>query len=129
EGTIGQWSAATGQPVAPLIRTGIENPWSTALRFDATQAAIGAFDAIYLWDVATASPAAAPLAPAHRGPVQTLAFSHNGRRLASGGPSLENNVLLWNLDTLQPQGEPLNGHLSRISDLAFNTDDSRLLSS
>ncbi len=73
----------------------------------------------------------------HRGAVQALAFSPDGRWLASGG--YDKVIIVWNLssgreefrlggqkDTIAPPQQPL--EKEAISSLAFNPDGTRLVS-
>jgi WD40 repeat protein len=60
--------------------------------------------------------------PGHQDWVWSLAFSPDGRRLATTGK--DNNVLLWNLEAPNPAQNPqiLEGHTDWIYHLAFSPD-------
>ncbi len=86
---------------------------------------------ILLWDVSN------PAAPVqigqplggHAGPVYGLAYSPDGRRLASG--SSDNTIRLWDVsDPAAPTllGQPLHGHTGAVRSLAFSPDGKRLAS-
>ena len=62
----------------------------------------------------------AELPPAHSGGVTALKWSVDGQRLASGGE--DSAVALWDLEARQLIGQPLRGHLSPITGLAFDRD-------
>src|SRR5262249_35876829 len=61
----------------------------------------------------------------HTAGVQTLAFSPDGKTLASGG--FDRLILLWDTRTWKPR-EPLEGHTSDVTCLAFSPDGTRLAS-
>ena len=68
-----------------------------------------------LWDAATGQPVGAPLT-GHTDWVDSVAFSPDGHRLATGG---DTTVRLWNADTGQPVGPPLTGQLGRREQCGF----------
>ena len=62
----------------------------------------------------------------HDSDVRSVAFSPDGESLATGG--FDNNIRLWDVDSLEVLGEPLVGHLSAIHSIAFSPDGSILAS-
>lgn len=81
---------------------------------------------IRLWNVATRELMGAPLL-GHSSLVQSLAFSPDGRTLASGNGryfpvGLEASIILWDVATRRPAGTPLMGHDDSILSLAFSPD-------
>lgn len=63
--------------------------------------------------------------PSPAGDVESVAFSPDGRTLASGsGP----NIILWDVRTHQAVGTPLTGHTGNVDTLAFSPDG-RILAS
>ncbi|MFH9575682.1 WD40 repeat domain-containing serine/threonine protein kinase, partial [Streptomyces sp. NPDC017454] len=80
---------------------------------------IGAYGTVRLWDPVTGRPVCQPLI-GHTGTVFRMAFSRDGRLLATG--SMDTTVRLWDTFTGQPVGEPLTGHTATVEDVAFSPD-------
>lgn len=72
-----------------------------------------------LWDPATGRPVCQPLT-GHTGTVFRMAFSPDGRLLATG--STDTTARLWDTATGQPVGEPLTGHTECVAGVAFSPD-------
>jgi WD40 repeat protein len=62
----------------------------------------------------------------HKSRVECIAFSPDGRRIASG--SLDTTIRLWDGETGAAVSEPLKGHTGRILCLAFSPDGRRIAS-
>ncbi|KAG8984113.1 hypothetical protein FRB90_005558, partial [Tulasnella sp. 427] len=61
-----------------------------------------------------------------RGGISSVAFSRDGKRIASG--SSDGTVRLWDAETGQQSGEPLEGHTDPVASVAFSTDGKRIAS-
>ncbi|PWT85856.1 MAG: hypothetical protein C5B57_02150, partial [Blastocatellia bacterium] len=81
-------------------------------------------DTIVLWNVTDgnlASPVPQqPFLEGHVGRITGLAFSPDGRRLASA--SLDGTVRRWTVATSRPEGLPLIGHRGAVNGVAFHPD-------
>jgi WD40 repeat protein len=58
--------------------------------------------------------------------VQVVAFSPDGKQLASGGE--DSTIILWDPNNLQPLGLPLSGHTRPVWSIAFSPDGKQLAS-
>ena len=73
-----------------------------------------------------AKPQLAHFLTAHTDTIRALAYSPDGQLLASAGK--DQSIILWDSQTNQPVGQPLQGHTNWINALAFSPDSSTLLS-
>jgi WD40 repeat protein/energy-coupling factor transporter ATP-binding protein EcfA2 len=62
----------------------------------------------------------------HSGGVNSVAFSPDGKTLASG--SDDNTIILWDVGASQSIGPPLTGYSSRVNSIAFSPDGKTLAS-
>ncbi len=80
---------------------------------------------IVLWEVDNHRPSGPPLT-GHQAAVVSLAFSRDGRTLASG--DIDGSVILWDADSRKPLTPALGGHEKGVTCLAFSPDGSTLAS-
>ena len=105
----GTWPpAADGGPLAGPRRRGDRGGVQPG-RHDPGQRRLDG--AVRLWDVATRRPIGGPLT-GHAGQVHAVAFSPDGRTLASGGD--DGTVRLWDVATGRQIGGPLTGHAGAV---------------
>jgi WD40 repeat protein/energy-coupling factor transporter ATP-binding protein EcfA2 len=81
---------------------------------------------IQLWDVKTQEPLGDPLI-GHADTVFGVAFSPDGKTLASASGQGDRTILLWDLDKLKPVGT-FKGHTTGVRNLVFSPDG-RILAS
>ncbi|HLO33844.1 MAG TPA: TIR domain-containing protein [Anaerolineales bacterium] len=79
-----------------------------------------------LLDSAQAKPELSQYLRGHTDAARSLAFSPNGKILASG--SDDNTIILWDVATRKPIAEPLRGHTDFVLSLAFSPDGKTLAS-
>jgi predicted NACHT family NTPase len=134
--TIRLWDVATHHQIGPPL-TG-HTSWVNSVAFspDGKTLASGSCGQgdflgictqgdIRLWDVATHRQIGAPL-PGHTSDVTSVAFSPDGKTLASG--SDDHTIRLWDVATHQQISAPLTGHTDSVKSVAFSPDGKTLAS-
>jgi WD40 repeat protein len=82
---------------------------------------------VRLWNTATRQPIGAPIQTGAHNGVTALAFSPDGKLLATAG--INGTVRLWNTATRQPIGAPIQtGAHNGVTALAFSPDGKLLAS-
>ena len=120
------WDTTTGKQLGDSIkkehaRFVVELAFSP----DGRLLAAGGESATMLLDVATGK-LITLLEGANEGWVNSLAFSPEGAIMASGGDAA--NIVLWDIASKQPLGDPLREHQSTVHNLAFSPDGALLAS-
>ena len=135
--TVRIWDAATGRPVGAPLEGHTDRVNAVAFSPDGRRVVSGSDDAtIRIWNVATGKLALAPLRnryPYRNDPertvqsgVRSVAFSPDGRRIASG--SQDETVRIWDAATGRQVGPHLTGHPWSVDNVGFSPDGRNLLS-
>ncbi len=136
DGTVILWDLGRSKTISRQLTGNTSTVRSVAFSPDGKTLASGGWDnTLILWDVATGQPLGQPL-KGRSDEVSSVAFSPDGKTLASGGcGKLDNQghctqgeIILWNVATRQPIGQPLTGHTSAITSVAFSPDGKTLAS-
>lgn len=135
--TVRIWNADTGQPVGAPLEGHSDIVNVVAFSPDGRRIVSGSDDAtLRIWDAATGKLVGAPIRnryPYRNDPertvlsgVRSVAFSPDGRRIASG--SQDETIRIWDAATGQQVGLPLAGHEWWVDRVAFSPDGLNLLS-
>ena len=133
-GAILLWSVANRQPLGPPLVNGTNRVWSVAFSPDGKKLAAGGNDGqIILWQLAstpagemTAQSAVSKTLTGHTNIVKSVAFSPDGKTLASA--SYDAAIILWDLASDKPVSRTLTGHTNAVVSVAFSPDGQTLAS-
>jgi WD40 repeat protein len=129
DGTLVVWDTNSWTMLEPPFVTSLIRIEDVTFSIDGSRLAIGgcahqrdsssACDrgGFELWDTRQLARIGDPI-HAHRDSIESLAFSPDGRTIATG--SLDRTVRLWASEGLRPLGEPLVGHTNRVYSVAFS---------
>ncbi len=136
DGTIILWEVATRQQLGPPLVVRTQRVSSIVFSPDGKTLALGSCTMgtgarscsegeIRLWDVTTRQPLGLPLI-GHDAEVLSMAFSPDGKRLASG--SADGTIILWDVATRRQLDPSPSGHEAAVESVAFSPDG-RILAS
>jgi WD40 repeat protein len=131
--TILLWDMETRKPIGEPLSSA-----ATIVAFSPNGevlASNGGDNAIILWDLKTRKPMGEPLS-GHKSWITSVAFSSDGKMLASGSCEIspttlqcsQGEIILWNMATHQPIGQPFKGHSVGVNSVAFSPDGKTLAS-
>jgi WD40 repeat protein len=146
-GQVRLWDLTVAPPQGDLLPAVLQAATSLAFSPDGRTLAVGTCTTVsaqlcrggevQVWDVATRTLRGEPLS-GFISAVQSVAFSHDGALLATGGCGVldptetachHGEVRLWDLTTHQPSGPALGDYPDAVNGLAFSPDDHTLFSS
>lgn len=128
DGTVQWWDARDGR-VLGRLDLGVS---LTAVAWEPSGEpllAVGGADGrVVLWHPPSGQQAG--VLAGHTGLIRALAWSPDGRLLATAGDRAEGDegIVLWDVDQRQPRGPALVGHTARVFSLSFSPDGRTLAS-
>jgi WD40 repeat protein len=137
DNTVRLWDVQTSQPTGQLLKGHKFAINSVAFSPDGKRIVSGGGSMVSLgledtadntvrqWDAQTGQPIGNPM-KGHMMPVTSVAFSPDGKRIAS--VSNDQTIWLWDVQTGQPIGQPLQGHKFAVNSVAFSPDGKRIIS-
>ncbi|WP_433666309.1 TIR domain-containing protein [Nocardia sp. CA-136227] len=137
DGTIGVWDVATRLP-RPVLKGHDGAIHSIAFSGVGNRLVSGGADGtVRIWDLDTGEQVGEPMrqrteihsSTPDRNGVMAVAFSGDGHRVASGIPGgITESIALWDAESHQLVGQPLEGPFGAVTSLAFSPDSHRIVS-
>jgi WD40 repeat protein/energy-coupling factor transporter ATP-binding protein EcfA2 len=121
------WDMKKQQSIAQSLEVCDEAVLTVAFGSDNKTMASGVGNDIKLWDIKTSESVELKL---HSASVLSVAFSPDGKKLASG--SVDNAIILWDLKTKEPKpigGKALTSHKGAVMSVSFSPPDGKILAS
>ena len=125
--TLRFWNPASGTPIGDALKG--HDDRVTYLTFSAdgaTLLSIGLDHTLRRWDGTTGEPLGSTPLKARGEPMEPVSISPDGRYLASTGIDTR-TLQVWDVGTGGPLGEPLTGHGTAITAIAFSADSRQLV--
>ncbi len=139
-GVVILWDVSTGKPMGQIIELDLGSITSAVFSLDNKMLAFSGSGNISLWNIATRQPIGQPLT-GHTWLVNSMTFSPDSKTLASGSCGeiafdsedasvgcSQGEIILWNVATGKPIGQPLTEHADSVYSIAFSPDGKTLAS-
>jgi eukaryotic-like serine/threonine-protein kinase len=104
DGGVTLWGVRTGRPLRTLPALGNASVRGAAINSDGSRVAVATADKL-AWVVGTADGDVPRKLEGHHGSVMTVAFSPDGKRVATG--SWDKTVIVWDAETGSPVSRPM----------------------